>query len=81
LGPDFVIRVQADKPAEQRVVIHLFHQQPLAADRIQHLQQLCLRNNFSGAIDGRPTQAYMVSNRRDNRLATSSTISRMVRRG
>jgi hypothetical protein len=24
--PDFVVRVQADKPAEQQVVIHLFHE-------------------------------------------------------
>jgi len=41
----------------------------------------CARNNFSGAIDGRPTLAYIVSNRRDKRLSTSSTISRMVRSG
>ena len=38
---------------EQQVVIHLFHQQPLAADRIQHLQQLrsqqLLRRNLWSA--------------------------------
>src|SRR6266536_180354 len=28
---------RADKPAKQQVVIHLFHQQTLAADRVQHL--------------------------------------------
>jgi hypothetical protein len=38
--PYLVIRVQPHKPAEQQVVIHLFHQQSLAADRVQHLQQL-----------------------------------------
>ena len=34
------VRVQPHKPAEQQVVIHLFHQQTLAAHRVQHLQQL-----------------------------------------
>ncbi len=38
--PHRVVGIQAYKPAEQQVVIHFFHQQPLAADRIQHLQQL-----------------------------------------
>ena len=41
----------------------------------------CVRNGFSGAIGGRPTLAYMVSNGRYTRLTTSSTISRMVRSG
>jgi hypothetical protein len=38
--PDFVIRVQSHEPAKQQVVIHLFHQQALASNRVQHLQQL-----------------------------------------
>ena len=39
------------------------------------------RNSFSGAIDGRPTRAYIESNLRDNCVSTSSTIVRMVRSG
>ena len=39
------------------------------------------RNSFSGAIDGRPALAYIVSNRRDNRASTSSTMVRMARSG
>ena len=39
--PHRIIQIQPHKPAEQHVVVHLFHQQPLAAHRIQHLQQLC----------------------------------------
>jgi len=35
-----VVQVQSDKPTEQHAVVDLFHQQPLAANRIQHLQQL-----------------------------------------
>ena len=42
-------RVQTDKPAEQQVVIHLFHQQALAADRIQHLQQLRPQQGETGS--------------------------------
>src|ERR1700733_12994110 len=33
-SPDFVVRVQPHKPAEQQVVIHLFDQQTLAAHRV-----------------------------------------------
>ena len=39
-APNLVIRVLPHEPAEQQVVIHLFHQQSFAADRVQHLQQL-----------------------------------------
>jgi hypothetical protein len=38
--PDRIIQIQPHEPAEQNVVVHLFHEQPLAAHRIQHLQQL-----------------------------------------
>jgi hypothetical protein len=47
-----------------QVVIHLFHQQSFAAE-----YSICsnwVRNSFSGAIDGRPTRAYIVSNRRES---------------
>ncbi len=37
--PHRLIHVQPHKPAEQQVVIKLLHQQPLAAHRVQHLQQ------------------------------------------
>jgi hypothetical protein len=37
--PHLVVQVQADKPAEQNVVIQLLHQLRFAPDRIQNLQQ------------------------------------------
>ncbi len=36
---------------------------------------------LSGGIDGRPTLAYIASNRRDNCLSTSSTMAGMGRSG
>src|SRR5262245_43029120 len=33
------IHAQTDKPAEQKVVVELLHEQSLAADRVQHLKQ------------------------------------------
>jgi hypothetical protein len=37
--PDLVVHGQAHEPAKQEVVIQLFHQQPLAADGVQHLEE------------------------------------------
>ena len=37
--PNAVIHVQAHEPAEQQVIVQLFHQQPFAAHRVQRLQQ------------------------------------------
>ena len=37
--PHGIVHAQADKPAKQQVVFELFHQHPLAAHRIQHLEQ------------------------------------------
>jgi hypothetical protein len=37
--PDRVVHLQAHEPAIQQVVVELFHQLPLAPDRVQHLQQ------------------------------------------
>jgi hypothetical protein len=37
--PDRIIRAQADKPAEQQVVVELLQQQPLGADAVERLQQ------------------------------------------
>jgi hypothetical protein len=37
--PDGVIHVQAHEPAEQQVIVELFHQQSFAAHRVQRLQQ------------------------------------------
>ena len=37
--PDRRIHRQADKPAEQQVVIQLLHQLPFRADRVERLQQ------------------------------------------
>ena len=41
----------------------------------------CARNHFSGAIDGRPTLAYIASNCPDNWVSASSTMARMARSG
>jgi len=38
----------------------------------------CARNSFSGAIDGRPTWAYIVSKRRETWLSTSFTMARIA---
>jgi len=37
--PYWIVQIQSHKPAEQNVVVDLLHQHPLAAHRIQHLQQ------------------------------------------
>src|SRR6266508_3011952 len=37
--PDAVVHVQADEPAKEHIVIQLFHQQPLTAHPIEHMQQ------------------------------------------
>ena len=37
--PDRVIHIQPDEPPEQQVVVELFHEQPLAPHRVEHLQQ------------------------------------------
>jgi hypothetical protein len=70
--PDLVVGVQTYKLTEQQVVIHFFHEQPLAADRIQRLQQLRATASPAESTAG-PTLAYMVSNRRDSWVSTSST--------
>ena len=57
-----IIHVQPYEPAEQQVVVQLFHQHPFAAHRVQHLKQSA-RNNFSGAIEGRPVLAYSLLKR------------------
>ena len=38
--PDGIVHLEPDEPTEQQVIVELFHQQALAADRVQHLQQL-----------------------------------------
>jgi hypothetical protein len=37
--PDRIIRAEANKPAEQQVVVQLLKQQPLRADAVERLQQ------------------------------------------
>src|SRR5260370_24034094 len=37
--PDRIVDVEPHKPAKQEVIIELLHQKPLAAHRVQHLQQ------------------------------------------
>ncbi len=41
-----VIHVQTHKPAEQQVVVELFHQHPFAPHRVQRLQQECSQQLF-----------------------------------
>ncbi len=33
------VQIQADKPAEQQIVVQLFHQEPFAPNTVEHLQQ------------------------------------------
>ena len=52
------IQIEADKPAEQQVVLHLLHQEPLTPETVEHLpqqgpQQL-LRSNRGSARVGIP---------------------------
>lgn len=44
--PDLVFQVQADEPAVQQVLVDGLHQQPLAADGEQDLQQQGLEQHF-----------------------------------
>jgi len=37
--PHWFIHFQPHKPSEQQVIVHLLHQHPLAADRVEDLQQ------------------------------------------
>jgi hypothetical protein len=39
--PHRIIHLQTHKPAEQKVVVQLFHQLTLRTDRVQNHQQLC----------------------------------------
>src|SRR5947209_19631952 len=54
--PDPIVEVEPDKPAKQEVVVELLHQQPLAAHRVQYLQeqraQQLLRRNRRPPITG-----------------------------
>jgi hypothetical protein len=55
--PNAVIHIQAHEPAEQQVVVDLFHQHASAVLGAQRTTGSA-GNNFSGAIDGRPVFAY-----------------------
>ena len=46
--PDRIFQRQPDEPAEQEVVAHLFHQLPLGADRVEHLQEQCAHQFLGG---------------------------------
>ena len=51
--PFLLIRAHAKKPAEQEVVVDLFHQLPIAADGVENHQQLGLHELLRW--DRRPT--------------------------
>jgi hypothetical protein len=76
--PHGLVHRQANEPPKQQVVIELLHQQSLAANRVEDLQQLRLSRR-SGGIDGRPIAAYRRSNSRDMSRSTSSTKARIAR--
>jgi len=44
--PYRIIDVQPDEPAEQQVVVELLHEQPLAANAVDHLQQRSPEQSF-----------------------------------
>jgi hypothetical protein len=46
--PHRFIQLQPHKPPEQQVVVHLFHQHPLAANRVEDLQQYCTQQSLRG---------------------------------
>ena len=46
--PHRIIDGQADEPAEQQVVAQLLHEHPLAAQRVEQLQQLCPHQLLGG---------------------------------
>jgi len=70
----------AYEPEKQDVVVQLLHQQALAPDRIEDLQQL-RRNTRSGETDGRPVIAYKRLKSRDISRRISSTSARIGRSG
>jgi hypothetical protein len=78
--PHRVVHLESDEPAKQQIVVELSHEQPLASDRVENLQQQP-RRSFSGAIDGRPTCAYIRSNRNESSFSASSTRVRIGRSG
>jgi len=78
--PDAVIHVQTHEPAEQQVVVELFHQHPFAAHRVQRLQQersqQLLRRDRR-----RPILAYKLLNRGFSCCSASSVMARSERNG
>ena len=52
-APDRLVHLHPDEPPEQQVVIQLLHQQPLAANRIEDLEQLGAQQALGW--DRRPT--------------------------
>ena len=79
--PHRVVHRQADKPAEQQVVVQLLHQQPLAPHGVEHLQQQRAQQLLRR--DRRPTR-LRVHRRRTAATAArsaSSVIGRIARSG
>ena len=59
--PNGIVRVEADKPAEQQVVVELLNQQPLRANAIDRLQQqgqqqLLRRDRGPATLRVKPTE-------------------------
>ena len=54
------VQIQPHEPAEQQVVVHLFHQQPLAPHRKHVRRNSCARNNCPAESTGNPTFAYIL---------------------
>lgn len=56
--PDPIIHRQTHEPAKQQVVVQLLTQEPLGADRVQHLQHQCSHQTLRGH---RVTPAFSIN--------------------
>jgi hypothetical protein len=54
--PHLVVHAQPDKAAKEQIVLQLFHQEPLAAHRVEG-PEAQRWSSFSGALDGRSVLA------------------------
>jgi hypothetical protein len=64
--PHRIVRRQPDEPAEQQIVVELFHQLPFRAHRVQRLQQQCSQQPLRR--DRRPSFARIESIERPRQL-------------
>src|SRR5215471_13279195 len=63
--PDRIVHLQAHEPPEQQVIVQLLHQQPLAPDRVQHLQQQGTQQLLGGNRGPANNRVELVEPRRE----------------